>query len=433
MRFLVAGLAVLLTAAGAAAADRKVPSTDYPTIQAAADAAVSGDRILIGKGPFSETVTLAQSNVQVIGKGTIFDGNEAGTSGVALSITGDNCSVSGITFRNGTSNLVVIGNGAKVSKCKFLRTSSYVPNLKITGTGAVVTGCTINGSLDTGINIAGDGASVSKTKITHSGEYGIVIAGTGATVSKNTVSVIEDSPGIKVTGNGATVSGNKVSYTDGSGIIVDSDDSTVSGNSSVACGDTCISVTGDRVTVTANKVSFTVDDADAIYVKSRTTAGEGLVEGNSVVDSVEYGIYCNNIYNVVVRNNTALRCGTEEEASFYITGNGNTIEGNTATEGEDDGFYVSGATNVLTGNKAINCQTDGFEIKGAGNSLDGCIATGCGGEGFDNKGTLTAFSNCTFLKNRIDLAADLTGGATFGVNANNKVGTGSLATQDQVD
>jgi hypothetical protein len=433
MRFLAAGLAVLLTAAGAAAADRKVPSANYATIQDAADAAGSGDRILIGKGVYFENVTLTQTNVQVIGKGAIIDGNITGTAGACLTITGDDCKVSGITFRNGTRLLDMVGNDVSVSKCKFLRPYSYLDALRIAGNGAVVTGCTFFGALENAITITGDFATVTKTKVTNSGENGITITGTGATVTKNTSVIVEDGNAITVTGNLATVTSNKVGYTDGDGINVDADNCDVSKNTSVACGNYGIRVRGDVVNVTSNKVTFTVDDADAFRVSSRTAAGTGLIEGNTVSDSVEYGMYLSAINHVVVRHNTALRCGTENEANFYITGDFNTIEDNLSQDGEDDGYYLNGNSNVLTGNKAVNCQTDGFDINGPANSLDTCSATGCGGEGLDNGGTLTSVSNCTFLKNRIDFAADLVNGATFGLGGNNKFDTGNTGTQSQVD
>jgi len=433
MRFLAAGLAVLLTAAGAAAADRKVPSANYATIQDAADAAGSGDRILIGKGVYFENVTLTQTNVQVIGKGAILDGNITGTAGACLTITGDDCKVSGITFRNGTRLLDMVGNDVSVSKCKFLRPYSYLDALRISGNGAVVTSCTFFGALENAITITGDNATVTKNKVTNSGENGIIVTGTSATVTKNTVFNVEDGEGIKVVGFQATVTGNKASYTDGSCIKVDSDNCVVSGNTATAGGSDNIEVNGNNVTVTSNKVAFSVDDADGLYVSSRDATGTGLVEGNTVTQCVEYGIYLSGLNHVTVRNNKVVGCGTENEANFYISGNFNTIEDNLSQDAEDDGFYLNGNSNVLTGNKAVNCQTDGFDINGPANSLDGCSATGCGGEGLDNGGTLTSVSNCTFLKNRIDFAADLVNGATFGLGGNNKFDTGNTGTQSQVD
>ena len=74
MRILTAGLAILLSAATAAAATtRKVPQ-QYETIQEAVNDAAEGDTILVSKGIYYESVYVNTPNLKIIGKKAVIDG-----------------------------------------------------------------------------------------------------------------------------------------------------------------------------------------------------------------------------------------------------------------------------------------------------------------------------------------------------------------------
>ncbi len=67
----------LVAAASAIAADLKVPSVDYPTIQAAVDAASDGDTIRIASGVYTNQVRITSKRLTLIGQpGTILRATE---------------------------------------------------------------------------------------------------------------------------------------------------------------------------------------------------------------------------------------------------------------------------------------------------------------------------------------------------------------------
>src|SRR6188768_1937085 len=88
-RFAIVSLVLAAAAAPAFAADRKVPSADYPTITAAVAAAQPGDRIVVGPGFYAENVVTNVANLQFIGKKAVWDGTTlAGVAGQCLVATG---------------------------------------------------------------------------------------------------------------------------------------------------------------------------------------------------------------------------------------------------------------------------------------------------------------------------------------------------------
>ena len=123
-----AGLALILLAKPALAADHKVPS-QFPTIGAAVAAALPGDRIMVGPGIYQENVVSTVSNLQFIGKSAVWDGTLTnGNAAACLTSTGDVVSVQGFTFRAGPGSAPLVsltGNGCKVSKCSAQSRSQF--------------------------------------------------------------------------------------------------------------------------------------------------------------------------------------------------------------------------------------------------------------------------------------------------------------------
>jgi hypothetical protein len=150
------GALLLISANPAKAADRHVPA-DYATIQAAVDAAISGDTIRIGPGVYSEQINITDKNLTLVGKpGAIL----RAFPGMALSFPGSNSywvgilgvfrsevTVSGLTFEGehladspmlDLGGIYFLGAGGRVEDCRFFgfRGSTLGENFFCIGVGA---------------------------------------------------------------------------------------------------------------------------------------------------------------------------------------------------------------------------------------------------------------------------------------------------------
>jgi len=423
MRAWLCGLAVLGAAGAAAAADLKVPSDDYPTIQAAATAAQPGDRILVAKGIYQENVTLNVSNVQVIGKKAMWDGAISSAEGICLSATGDDILVQGFIFHNGSDHVFIIGARARVQKCVFRGAGSN--GVEVDGDQAIVTSCQFYWGSSEGVDIDGNDALVEKCRWVNMDSGGVQVFGDGALIQKNTITTVEDDEGIYVSGNTARVLKNKIYNAEG-GVEISGNECVVEGNLGYYLGGELVYVEGDDVTIRGNRGAFFSDDEDGIYVEGTG----GMIEGNVLTDVVQDGFDLS-VFDMEILGNSVQRAGSESDDGFRINGSNNLVEGNRALDVDDDGFYVNGSNNTLRGNLAQNCGGDGFDVAGGtDNVLEDCTAMSCLNEGLDNSGTATDVIGGSYLGNRIDVAND----GSFDVFDNNvSFSTGGTGTAPELD
>ncbi len=472
MRRALAVLVVPCLAAAAAAADLKVPSDDYPTIQSAASAAMPGDRILVAKGVYAENVVLDVGNVSILGKKAVWDGTVDGVQGDCLTADGAGLVVQGFTFRNANFHLDVSGSGLAVRKCTFLRSSNVA--VRVLGDGLSVSTCVFRGNNQgvnvtggtarvercrflagegTAMKVTGDGAVLDRNVASNTdGDYPVEIAGNGAVVSGNVITTSTEN-GLSLAGASATITGNTFTNMRDYAVSVTGPDMVVSSNRMGLCGDGAIYAYGTGATVTGNRVDWTFDNAINVYSDGFTVSGNqvrqatnnsyayvitnltpgagGTFEGNLAADTAYHGFYLP-FDNGTVSGNTAQRCGSGRDAGFWIAGSGNTVAGNRAIECDGDGFYVTGSGNDLLDCEASGGTDSGFLVGGDGNRLEGCTARNFGGQGLDNFGTNTDVVGCTFLGNRIDVAARILSGATFGTVTGNTFSTGGLTTETEI-
>jgi parallel beta-helix repeat protein len=189
-----------------------------------------------------------------------------------------------------------------------------------------------------------------------------------------------------------------------------------------------ISVNGLQPFISKNKVSWIGADDDCIVVMNATSGG--TVQGNRCTDSVQLGILVDNCNSLTISGNKIERVGAKDDASLRISGNSNSVSGNTIKEGGNDGIRLDGDMNSITGNKVTNCVTDGIHVvSGTGNVISGNTANGNMGEGIDNGGDATVCASNTAKKNRTDITND----GTFADFTDNKFETGGEAVPPQVD
>ncbi len=149
---------MLATCAGSYGADRRVPA-DFPTIQAAVDAATTGDRVLIAAGKY------VTQSVIVAGKALRFEAEVPGsvtlrtTAGAILAVSGTSGQtvVSGIEFHDGAPAIQADAM-LTIADCRFVAGASGVQHLS----GALtVVRCQFSGATGAsyGGGIAANGSS----------------------------------------------------------------------------------------------------------------------------------------------------------------------------------------------------------------------------------------------------------------------------------
>jgi len=113
------------------------PTCDFSTIQAAVDAATSGDTITINSGTYIENVVIVGKTLTIQGAGediTIVDGNESG-SVFAISENAD-LSISDMTITNGTGTRIgspSYGGGIYIVQSSLNLKNCIVENTYVTG------------------------------------------------------------------------------------------------------------------------------------------------------------------------------------------------------------------------------------------------------------------------------------------------------------
>src|SRR5688572_4599145 len=212
MRFLAGAAAAVLFPAAALAGTLRVPSEDYPDIQAAVNASADGDTILVAAGIYWTSVQVTgKNNLRIRGvEGTILD-----SSGIYL----DDCervTIDGIAFVDATdTQLAIDANACPRLTLRNLRIEGYDgTSILLEGChGARVTKCTVVDGPGVGLRDVGS-EDLFIDKCTFSGNTGWAIdLSTGAEtvsprarVSKNTVTgpafgITADGEDLRVEGN----------------------------------------------------------------------------------------------------------------------------------------------------------------------------------------------------------------------------------------
>lgn len=167
---------IIITSSYAFSVTRNVPA-NYATIQAAHDAAVSGDTILVAEGTYRETVTISKSN---------------------------------LTFQTETKHCAII-DGQKVRDFGFTTTTDNIDNVTIDG-------FEIKNTNDTGIDHNAGTANfdnwvIKNNKIHHIWQFGIKPRGTGIDVFGNEIYMIgnaQEAMGIKIECNTCSIHDNQI-------------------------------------------------------------------------------------------------------------------------------------------------------------------------------------------------------------------------------
>jgi parallel beta-helix repeat protein len=464
MNIRIAALLALTVTTTAQAANVVVQKNgQFPTIQSGISAAGAGGTVTVKAGVYEETPVIGSALPGLTLKASgnvIIDARLAngGGDGPGIQINALDVTVRGFTIRHaldGGANKPGAGvninsHGTLIENMKFINcgeagvrlvtlcSGTVIRNCLMTGcTYAVyaasfndditVENCSISYCSSYGIYVSGAAPIVRKNTIKNTNGYGIFIGGPQAVIEKNTVSNAGSS-GIYVNSLDGVFRGNKVlSVFDGTGIYSGGDGALLENNLVFDTRYEGIYVSGSQLTVRKNRVRTTSGSDEGIYISGGTSV---LVESN-IVDGGGYAGISVIADLVTARKNVALRSGryASSTSGFYFSGNGATIEKNTAKDCHGDGFllYVSNAdilNNVASGN-----TVDGFDVNGSNCDVTNNVALKNSGEGFDLSGSSTVFKNNTAKNNRIDVAATVAP-TTFQAN---QYGSGGSSTMPEID
>lgn len=229
------------------------------SIQAAVDAAASGDTIVIPRGTYRENVKLSgRSDLRIVARGATLHGADGADAAFLIEgcrdirVSGlriEAESGGGVEIRDSDDvtiarNRIAVGAGAAIEAdgCARLRVARNV----LATSGA----CAIHVEADAGTD--GSGAVIVRNRVVRSGGDGIFVTGGAALVRGNRVTHCGDD-GVVVAAVGATITANIVVGTGGDGILVEGTDNSVSANVVRRATATAIRIEGSSISVFANR------------------------------------------------------------------------------------------------------------------------------------------------------------------------------------
>lgn len=438
-RGLVVGLLLATGAATASAAILKVPA-QFPTIQAAIDAAAPGDTIKLDGIEFRESITVDVENLTVLGKcsansPTIIDGGPSG-NGDVVTVNAASVTLACLLVRHGDDGIRAVGSGVTVSRTTVTDPASVA--VFVDGDGFLLDQVDVLGAGDACIEVEGDGGQVVKSNVRNCSSNGIAAECDGCLFEKNTITgCSEDGSGhgFYIEGDRNVVDANVVTntyysglYFDGNenlatgnlldGAAIDSASIYLDGNDNEAVKNTTrgnyyegVYVDGDRNRVADNEIHTFDDDAVEVF------GNDTVIVGNKI-DS-QYGIDCNGD-NCLIENNVfpqvtwtavdvcganprvignevhgkggyghfEIECGTGTCPGACMDG---VVRDNVGADSgfydEYSGFYIEVSSMEIANNVSDYSNYFGFEIYCDGCTIHGNSASRNGGhEGSDQGG-----------------------------------------------
>ncbi len=355
----VAG-AVLLSSTAPSRAVQCVglPGPCQPTIQAAIDAAGLNDTVLIGPGTYREALEIPPARAGLTLQGSSgnpaqvvihADANPAGNDGPGIRVLAgaDGVTIQALTVRSAdTQGIHSAAAGTRVLQVVVSSTGDDCVSLQ--GAGPRVEQSTLQGC-------GGDGVQV--------GSFSTGFQVPGAFLEALSIRGVGDD-GVDAASHGAVLRSNDVSLTE----------------------DDCIKVYGDGVEMTGNQAS--------------ACGGDGIVAPAGVVAPTTSD-------DVTLVSNTVAVTGRR---CFGVHGDRASLQGNTATNCDEDGMFVAGGLARLSGNTVVMTDRDGMEVRGDAAVLTGNDVRHAQADGVDVDGNGAVVSDNTVSRTRYD-GIDLDGDA----------------------
>lgn len=434
--------AALLAAPLQAGSTLKVPQ-QFDTIQAAVNAAVSGDVVQVSKGVYRENVIVTTSGIALRGKsGATID---AGYAADCVHVAANDVEVSGFTLLNGglgqslplagdggpiAGGLRYIGSGAIVSKLQVRACEAYGIFLD-QATGSIDK-CSIDGCPGYGIHVVTPSSlSATITSITkcdvHRCFYGILAEEGPFDIEKNST----DRSGIA----GLAMEISTLAFK----ALPLVTPSTVSGNtctSSFQYGMIVADGTGAGATVEKNTAS---DNSFGLLLEGfDMEVLSNTVENNFLLGVDLEASGCHLMKNKVRGNSgVGILVGAGSFVDDGASNGSNHLELNTVQDNGGDGIHVVSSFNDVHDNTCKDNLGDGIQIFNGGvtgSTVMGNTCTGNGHDGVDNWGLLTLLQDNVAKDNGgADIAGLGNGGGTVANGSSGNVagdGTGLTSLQE---
>jgi parallel beta-helix repeat protein len=328
-------LALLGADKAAAAAILRVPQ-DFPTIQAAINAAAVGDTVLVSPGTYVERIDFQSKEITVESAAgpadTIIDGNQAGAVVTIRSSAGQTPVLRGFTIRNGNDTSLTSGGGVGVFNGPALIEGNWLMgNASCEGGGitARFSAATIRGNVISGNRPNCSGGT---------GGGGIFIGGAG------TVQVLDN----VITGN--------ISSSDGGGIgLFAAGTPTISGNV-ISDNQTSLVGSGGGISM--------VNHSDALITNNVITGNRGR-QGGGIYWLVPLGPPGPTIVNNTIVNNGPIADNTAQAGSAVFADGfdaatrliNNILSGSTSQAVLDCGTLNDSNPPIISHNDVFNAGT----------------------------------------------------------------------------
>lgn len=440
----LAATCALAVVSPAAAATIEVPG-DFATIQAAVDAAATGDTVAVRarKSPYRENVEVETDGIAIRGvEGRpIVDGFAPGLDPPVIDVSAEDVEVRNLALRNGNA-LDCVGDGCAVRDVTF-RGLIQGDCIEIRGSDALVADSRMEACGNNGVDLDGDDGRLLRNRARSIDSDCFRLQGTGHLFRSNSASFCEDGVGLTWTGSGnadGVITDNTVKATDNGGFDIDGDGMTLTANLAELNDDDCFTVdgdgtsfednvgrdcdngvnlTGDGVVATGNQMSdvadsecLDLDGNEGVVSNNRVddcwkgidASGENpVIAGNRVVDvSADDGIRlsCFDDTDPPDPVPQAAACTDARVAGNTIDGTGDddaglsvfidedtgsaVVRGNVVRDAFDDGIEAFMDNGLIEGNTTTRAgaeEEEGLDVFGGGNLIRNNVSTRNGGHG----------------------------------------------------
>jgi len=332
-RFAIA-LVLAVPAVGATADTLRVPA-DFPTIQAAVDAAGPGDVIDVAKGTYDESVVIS-GKTQIALRGKAKPTIDGGDAALPLRIeSSDGITVDGLVLANGLEDdLEIVGsNNVVIRRCEL--DGGALDGIGVDdSTNVLIEKNHFERQGDDGIDFDQEEgpvthARISKNRFERVSDDAIDLDGSEHLVEKNRARRCGTGIHVEEGSSGNTLEKNTIEDSDDTAIAIEGSDNHVVKNKIRRAGDEGISVHGDGNRVESNKIDRADDEAlDVEGNDNEFFSNQGTNSGGNGVEVGEANAPGAATGNLFDHNKIA---GSSENG-FLVRDTGNTFRANNASK-----------------------------------------------------------------------------------------------------